>query len=318
MLHIIANPASQSGTGKYRIKELMRRLKKEKIKSILHLTAYKGHTRDLIQSLQLSSKDRLLLVGGDGSINELVNALDLPCPVSLLFYPSGSGNDFARGMKISHDINDLLPLLQDSDRFSASKTDIGQISSYSVDTHYFPPLKGHRFAVSCGFGMDAAICHGLETGKLKGICNRLHIGKVSYLIVGVKILLQTGKNKRAKISINADGKTMDFKNTAFVSVHNLPYEGGGFPFAPDASATDGYLDVCIVHVPSRILMIPLLVASLLDGKHTKFRRCVKVLRCKSITVTADRPMPLHTDGEVVLGQIGFTATAEAGVINCIH
>lgn len=318
MLHIIANPASQSGSSSLRIRKLLKHLKKEGINAALHTTTHRGHAGELVKSLQLTEKDRLLLVGGDGSMNELINGMEIPYRVPLLLYPSGSGNDFARGMKISHNPDDLIARLKQNNGSAGTavseKIDLGEVTSISADDSYFPPRKGHRFAVSCGFGLDAMICHYLETGNLKSICNRLHIGKLSYLIVGIKTLVLNNRAKRADITVDADGRTLHFKKTVFVAVHNLPYEGGGFPFAPKASPKDGFLDVCIVHVPTRLHTLPLLVACLLGGRHTLFKRYVTSLQCRSITVKADRPMALHTDGEVILGQTGFTAKALENVI----
>lgn len=315
MLHIIANPASQSGSSTQRIRELMKRLKKEKIEAVLHMTTHRGHAGELVKSLQLTDKDCLLIVGGDGSMNELINGMHLPYTTPVLLYPSGSGNDFARGMKISHDLDDLISCLKKVSNSAPVKLDLGEVTSTSADDTCFPPRKCHRFAVSCGFGMDARICYELETGRLKAICNRLHIGKVSYLIIGIKTLLKTSRAKRANIRVEADGQTLHFKRTVFTAVQNLPFEGGGFPFAPEASPSDGYLDVCIVHVPTRFHMIPLLIACLAGGHHTKFRKHVTMLRCKTITVKADRPMALHTDGEVILAQTGFTARVQEGAIS---
>lgn len=315
MLHIIANPASQSGIGKQRIKDLIRQLEKENLSPTLHLTTHKGHAGELARKLQLTEEDQLVIVGGDGSINEMINGLELPYPASVILCPSGSGNDFARGMKISHDQKDLIRILKESAPDHTQKIDLGEVTSTSVDDSYFPPLQNHRFAVTCGFGMDAAICHNMEQGKLKSFFNRIHMGKLSYLIVGLQTLFATGRSKRPNLQIEADGKKLQIRQAVFVSVHNLPYEGGGFCFAPDASPEDGLLNVCIVHVPNRLLMIPLLIACLLGGKHTRFTWWVKTLRCRSLRVHADRPMPLHTDGEVISGQTGFTAKALNSVIS---
>lgn len=315
MLHIIANPACRSGIGKRRIKELMQHLQKENIPATIHLTTHKGHAGELARKLGLTEQDQLILAGGDGSLNELIGGLPLPCRTPFLLYPSGSGNDFARGMQISHDPEDLVSVLKHASNKTLQQIDLGEVTSTSADAAFFPPLTSHRFGVTCGFGMDAAICHNMEQGRLKSICNRLHIGKLSYLLVGIQTLLSTSKKKRPDLTVNADGKILNIRQAVFVSVHNLPYEGGGFCFAPAASPADGLLDVCIVHVPTRLLMIPLLVACIFGGRHTKFKPWVQTLKCHSITVTADRPMPLHTDGEVILGQTGFTAKALKGVIS---
>ncbi|MDO4491038.1 MAG: diacylglycerol kinase family protein [Lachnospiraceae bacterium] len=316
MLHILANPSAQSGAGKHRINTFIQKLKTEKIDAVLHSALQPDDTSNLLKSLHLTEQDHLLVIGGDGTVNNLVNNLELPFQVPVMLLPCGSGNDFARGIGLDKDTEKLIAHLKsDNHPDNILNLDLGQISSTSADAAYFPPLINKRFAVSCGFGLDAATCRALEQGKLKAICNKLHIGKLSYLLVGLKTISQMSSARRATITVTTDGNPVTFKKTAFVSVQNLRFEGGGFPFTPDASPTDGLLDVCIVHVPSRLHTLPLLIACLLGGKHTVFRRYVKILRCKSVTVTSDRPLPLHTDGEVINAQMGFTASVLERVLN---
>ena len=94
--------------------------------------------------------------------------------------------------------------------------------------------------------------------------------------------------------VGPDGKKV-FEHTYFAAFMNLPYEGGGFRFCPAASADDGLLDIIVMYgvsMPKRIFL--LLLA--LFGKHAALKGA-EIHRCREVSVSMDRPLPLHTDGE---------------------
>ena len=93
----------------------------------------------------------------------------------------------------------------------------------------------------------------------------------------------------------ADGTVRTFERAYFAAFMNLPYEGGGFKFCPEASPADGEMDVIIVHgLP--VVKILCLLPLAFWGKHTGFKG-VTLIRCKEIQVRTEKPLPLHTDGE---------------------
>ena len=92
-----------------------------------------------------------------------------------------------------------------------------------------------------------------------------------------------------------DGSMKVFERTYFAAFMNLPYEGGGFKFCPDASGSDGFLDIMVVSDLSKLKILCLLPTAF-SGKHTRFKG-VTILKCRSVKVVTDRALPLHTDGE---------------------
>lgn len=297
MIHIIANPLAQSGAIRPVIARLTSALEELSLPYDLHLTEYAGHAGVLASELPLASEDRLVLLGGDGSIDEVVGGLPLPAPCPVLLLPAGTGNDFARGLRLDRSFETLLDLLK-TEAAPMEILDLGQAAFINSDG----TTMKKNFAVSCGLGMDAAVCVVLRNSPIKTLCNRLHVGKLSYIIHGIQVLLATSHKKRTNLRLILDDDKMHtYTNTAFISIHNTPYEGGGFPFAPKASPSDGLLSVCIVTVPNRLLLIPVLLASLAGGKHTLFAPFVHMHTCSTLKMVSDRPLPFHTDGEVTEG-----------------
>ena len=81
---------------------------------------------------------------------------------------------------------------------------------------------------------------------------------------------------------------------------NLPYEGGGFRFAPEASVTDGCIDIVIAHHMSPLKAVWLLPRAFF-GKHTGAKE-ITIIRSPSVSVEAQRSLPIHTDGEAAFSR----------------
>ncbi|MCD8077772.1 MAG: hypothetical protein LUE63_05260 [Lachnospiraceae bacterium] len=317
MLHIIANP--YSGHGALTTAEFCRRLQSASIPYCLHTTGGKNHARTLAASLDLHEEDLLLLIGGDGSLNDTVNGFPPEQVPTLLLLPTGSGNDFARGLRMKRSMSSLLSLLRNAGHLTPCDLDCGEIRILNRQGSPVRPTgrepKPRRFLVSCGMGYDAGVCHAINTSPLKMLCNRLHLGKAAYLILGIR---QIFRYQRASIELTLDrGKPEIYENVAFLSFHNLPCEGGGFPFAPRASARDGKLDLCLVTAKNRLTFTLTLAACLLSGKHS-FLPNTRVVSCREAHVRSSTPLPFHTDGEVTLQVTEFSVRCLARRIPLLY
>lgn len=297
MLHILSNP--QSGSGRIRTYALCHQLDAAGVPYQLHTTSEEAALQRTLPAWGLTKHDSVLLVGGDGSLNQLINLLPAADTPALLLLPSGSGNDFARGMGMKRSEKAALSLLTQSPALAPILLDSGEITSINGR----PAVR--RFAVSCGIGYDAGVCHAIDTGRLKGFLNHFHLGKLAYLLHGVQGIF---RYKRASGSLTLDqSRTVTFTNLAFLSCHNLPYEGGGFGFAPGASPRDGELTLCLITARSRLTFALTLLASI-PGWHVHLPN-VHLYTCREAEVSADTPLPFHTDGEVRTGVTGFTLRA---------
>jgi len=293
MLHLIANPYSQSGHYQKSVEDFANQLSSHSIDHVLHLTEYPGHAQIIASELALSADDRLMIIGGDGSINDTINGLSLPCACPVYLLPAGTGNDFARGLKLNRDRNTLIRLLE-SERSNHQPLDLGQVRFFSTDGE----ITRKRFAVSCGMGFDAAVCGSLLNSPMKSLCNSVGLGKLSYVVHGIQELFKTSRKKRTGLKLVLDNSDpIILRNVAFISCHNTVYEGGGFPFSPMADPSDGLLSLCVVMVPNRLMMIPILLASLMGGKHIHMKSFVQTYEAASIKILSSKPVWLHTDGE---------------------
>src|SRR5699024_6389910 len=218
----------------------------------------------------------------DGTLNEVINGLKDPARRTLAYIPTGSGNDFARGMGMKTDFSRGIPPLFRSG--TIRRLDICQCQTDRISK---------RFVISSGLGFDAAICHEALHSPLKKALNKIRAGKLTYTFLALRQLISFHPFCLQLITDN--GRKRTFENVYFIAAMNLKYEGGGFQFCPQASADDGYLDLFLIHGMSK-LKILLLLPTAFFGLHTRFKG-VEIIRCQKAEFLADRPLPVHIDGE---------------------
>ena len=295
MYRFIVNPHSRSGKAAEIWEKLKKHLEEKQIAFDFALTERAGHatllTREAMEAFRAAGTDplqnRLVLLGGDGTLNEALNGMNFQVPFSLGYIPTGSGCDFARGMGLPTEPEQALQAILQAD--SIRLLDCG-----CVDTGDGP----RRFAVSCGVGYDAAVCHQSFDDPSKEFFNRIHMGKLSYLWIGLQQIIRLHPaDGRLKVQL-PEGKTeeLELKDIGFVSAHIQPYEGGGFKFAPKADPADGLLDVCAVTESSSGRIVRPLLASIFE-KHLSCRG-VHYFQCREAELTLKAPLPGHADGEL--------------------
>lgn len=285
MYDFIINPAARSGMGKRTWKKVKKILLKHQIDFREFYTKGAGDAGRIAAKVTSGSMPvHLVLIGGDGTLHEMVSGIKNWQHVSVGYIPVGSGNDFARGMGWKRS-----PVRQAENILRPGET-------WNMDCGKVKTERGEgRFMVSAGIGYDAGICWRVNHSRLKTVLNHMRIGKLTYLLLGAwEILLSKGF--RGELELDGCRKVF-LRDILFCSVHNLPYEGGGVPFCPKADPMDGKMDVCVVsRVPKRKL--PVLLLQALKGQHIKYRG-VHVYRCKEIKIHARTPQYFHMDGEVI-------------------
>lgn len=285
MIYFIVNKHSRSGKGAEIWKEIENRLKERQITYKAFATEYAGHARLLaIEITQRKDEEiKLFVLGGDGTVNEAINGIVNFEKVKLGIIPTGSGNDLARGLGITKSPVEQLDALLDSEEEVLH--DLGRVTwNQGADTRLF--------AISSGIGMDAIVCKKALTSKLKKVLNKLHLGKLTYILITIHTLFSM---RTADATGEADGKALFFSKLIFTAAMNFKAEGGGVPMAPRASATDGKLSVCSVHgIPKALTFfaLPFLVAA----KHEKLKG-FEIVDCDRFQLNLSEPFVLHTDGE---------------------
>lgn len=285
----IVNPKARSGNGELIWRRLEPELKKRRLTYRVHMTGQQGHARIIAEELTADGGERTLVVlGGDGTVNEVINGICHPQKITLGYIPIGSSNDFARGLGLPNDPKLALDIVLGCRRLV--HMDIGELSFENGSGNVW---KTRRFLVSAGMGFDAAVCHEVSVSRMKVFLNRLGLGKLSYAAVALHRLV---KDRPEQVVLTLpDGEKKVFDKTYFAAFMNLGYEGGGFHFCPEASPEDGALDVILAHglsLPKILFLLPLAFG----GKHVGFKG-IDIIRCESVRLEARNPLLLHTDGE---------------------
>ena len=231
----IINPNSRSQRGRAIWGRGTKRIRKESDKIMRFILTERRKNATAIAAMLTADQEEktLVVLGGDGTVNEVLNGIQNFENVVLGYIPTGSSNDFARGMKIPKDPVKALYLVLHPQ--AIQKMDIGVVD-YGE--------KSRRFAVSAGIGFDAIICHQASVSKLKAALNKIRLGKLTYAGIAIDRLIKDD-TVRAEIELDK-GEMQVFRDTYFVAVQNQPYEGGGFKFCPEADPGDRKLDVIVV------------------------------------------------------------------------
>ncbi|MCR4597404.1 MAG: YegS/Rv2252/BmrU family lipid kinase [Acetatifactor sp.] len=284
-LVILINPSASSGRGLRIWKKVKKELDARGVPYRKHVLKAPGEATLLVRDLtkDLQEDCHLLVLGGDGTLNEVLNGIRDFQHTILSCLQTGSGNDFARNVGVEKDVKKALDQLFDHPMEAA--LDYGEIHA---DDH-----PARKFLISCGCGYDADICEEVSRSKLKKVLNKVGLGKLVYVMIGVKQIF-TRTDANAKLYL--DGKEeIDVPHLFFLVGMNHPKEGGGVPFCPDADATDGIMDLCLVrNMPKWKLMLGVILVYF--KKHLIFKN-ITCHACKTMRLVCDKPQWVHLDGE---------------------
>lgn len=276
---LIANPAAQNGNGARAIDQVLPQLREALGESsvVLAKTVGPHHATDLAKRAE--GVDTVVALGGDGVIHEIANGLmqrDSDQRPTLGAIPVGSGNDFARSLGVSSDIERACGQLLGG---LPSPIDVGHVN-------------GRWYVETLSFGLDAAIAlDTVERRKRSG-----KSGTALYMESGFDQLLNHLDSYGYTASFDG-GEPVSAQSITF-AVQNGPYYGGGFRICPDAKLDDGALDVCIAHPPIGVAKAVYMFLRAKNGGHTGFRN-IESLRCSAAHIEFDRQPPAQVDGEKI-------------------
>lgn len=286
MYHFIINPHSCTGKGLSIWRKVETELARLSVPYKSYLTTYPGHGRELATSICQENTGiiKLVILGGDGTINEVFNGIPDISKVELGYIPSGSSNDFGRSMGLSKDpLENLSSILKST---GIRKMDYGLITNRNNKLH-------NRFLVSAGVGYDASVCRVALRSNLKKYLNAIKLGKLTYILLAIRQLLAWPLMEG---EVSVDGKPfLPYTKLLLVTSMIQKYEGGGMKMAPKADPNDGLLSVCLVHGLSKYRLL-FLLPTLLIGKHTGFKG-VEAFNCSELVIRFKTPQVLHCDGE---------------------
>ena len=224
----------------------------------------------------------IIAVGGDGTVHEIVNGLRENSKIYFGLLPVGSGNDFARSLRLSKDIKTNLDLILNS--YSCVK----MVNITEVDiTNRSSSVLHKTFVInSLGVGFDALVAEVNQT-------NKIFSGLLSY-ILSVIYSISNYKPIDAEIQIN-DKSIQGLK--LLISVGNGKTSGGGFFLNPDAEIDDNLLDICIIDSLTKFNIVRHLPKALTNK--IKNVKEVSLQRFTIANIYLKKPFIVHADGEII-------------------
>ncbi len=288
MYHFIVNPNARSGLGKKIWKDLEQALRSKKIEYKVYYTKYQKQATAIAKEITSDGEEHIVVaLGGDGTVNEVVNGIVNYDKTIFGYIPIGSSNDFARGLELPTDPQEALENILKCPNLHPMN--IGEI-------HYKD--KKRRFAVSCGVGFDADICHEEVVSHVKKFLNKLKLGKLTYVMIALHRLFMTTPCD-VKVILD-DKKELTFPKTYFVALMNNRYEGGGAKFCPKADNSDDKIDFAVAYNMPKLKVLALFPTAFM-GLHVHFKG-VYIGKAAKIEIQAKKALPIHTDGEPIFLQ----------------
>lgn len=299
---LIVNPSAGKGWNSKISTETERVLLNNNIDFKLVYTDKKGHAADLAADFILQGTRKIIVAGGDGTINEVVNGIFRQKIVSakdilLAVIPVGTGNDWIKTYNIPENITKAVSLIKEG---KTVIQDAGVITFYENNAE-----KKRYFINNAGVGFDAFVVEQTNKQKEKGSSNsRL------YLLFLLRYLLNY-KNKKCKIVVDDtlyEGKILS------ICTGIGKYNGGGMIPLPDSVIDDGLFDVSVFTDISKFEVM-LNIKKLYNGSLYKFNK-IKKFQGKKVTIEFDEPCLIEADGEI-FGRGPFTLENIPGSIRVI-
>ena len=279
---VLFNPNAGNGTGAAEAEKLRDILKGDEL-TFTDITSLNGYAEFLAD---LSDDERLVLAGGDGTLNRFINETDgLDVGRDVYYFAAGSGNDFA------HDLGkakDDAPFV---------------ITEYLKD---LPTVtvkgKAYKFLNGVGYGIDGYCC---EVGdKQRETSDK----PVNYTAIAIKGLLFHFKPCNAKITV--DGVEHTYNKVWLAPTMNGRFYGGGMMPTPDQDRLGKDKTVsCMVFYGSGKLKSLAVFPSIFKGEHVKHKEMIEILTGHDIKVEFDQPTALQIDGETILGVTEYEAVS---------
>jgi len=243
-------------------------LKENDINSKSCFTEGPGHAITLAKDAVAESVDLVVVIGGDGTINEVINGL-ATTNIPLGIIPMGTANVFSLEFNIPSNIEEACKKIVNG---NCQKIDLGRVGK-------------RYFGCMAGVGFDAFVIK-----KTDRVLKRV-LGALSYILVAIKEFISY---RFRPIILKIDDESKSRKGY-FVIVGNTKYYGGQFFATPQADPLDGYLDVCIFRYKN-------IVSALVYIFNMKFGKIMSNLstdyfKAKKISISKKGKHSIHVDGE---------------------
>jgi diacylglycerol kinase (ATP) len=279
-IRLIFNPHADRGRA-WKLANLLQSLFERLGNASWASSEYPGHSTQLAVEAAKEGVEVVAALGGDGTVHEVVNGLmqfDRSKRPLLGIIPLGSGNDFASTIGVENEPEkSAIRLYQGVQK----QVDIGVVTDETGKKEFWDN--------TIGVGFDAsATIHARQITRLQGF--------PMYLWAVIRTILRNHDSAHMTIETETEMYEGEMIMVAFC---NGPREGGGFHVAPDAVTDDGVLNFAYIEKVSRLMMFRIL-PEVMRGTHERFRQ-VRLGEARKTILKFDRPMAIHTDGEIFAG-----------------
>lgn len=269
MYHVIFNPVAGKKKATKNLRVVERILTERGLAYELHQSCDVHDAETIARRLTEAGETELIVLGGDGTLNEVLNGLHDPSVCTIGLIPSGTGNDFAERRGIPLDAEKAMQRILDGE---AEEVDYIDVS-------------GTRCMNVAGLGIDVDVLERCQRGKLKG--------KIKYLMSLIKSLFAF---KGCRVKIVSEGRE-ETHDVLICAACNGSQFGGGIKICPCAKENDGQMDVVVVDCIGGVWKIVLAFIQLMKGKVIEYP-LTTYFRCDSVEFLPEKDCPIQLDGEL--------------------
>jgi len=285
---LIINLTAGGGKPRAHLKTIFKYLKENGFNFKVSYTSHHGEAIELARKAADKGMDLIVSIGGDGTVNEIVNGImKSKNDPSLGIIPLGWANDFIKSTDIPFDIIGACKILI---KGKTKKIDIGAVNGQIY------------FANVCGVGFDAEVAHLANQLKNRHP-NWNSLSAFVYVFATVKKLLSPFSCHNVKIKF--DGQEIHSK-VLFIAISNGKIYGGRFKITPEAILDDGLLEICLVEEMGRFKYLSI-IPKVFKGTHKSIKG-IHFYKAKEVIIQFSEPVLAQVSGEVIEGQKEFTIT----------
>ncbi len=300
---VILNPHAGGGKGAHDQKKIEQLLHQNQLNFQLSISQYPGHAIQLAKELISGGSSHIIVAGGDGTLNEIVNGIFLAedtkyQEITIGMLPVGTGNDWIKTFGIPDHYQKAIDIIREN------KTVLQDVGEISCKMH--GKITNRYFVNIAGFGFDALVARNANILKFKGITGiRVYIQS---------LLLGYLRYQSKPVRITIDGIPMEVSLFS-ASIGLGKFNGGGMMQVPEANPLQGLFHITVIRKIG-IWGILTNFKGLYSGKFISDKR-VSTHVGKEIVLGADFPLPGESDGET-LGNGSFEVRIIAHRLRVIY
>tara|TARA_B100000459_G_scaffold144867_1_gene108349 strand:+ start:1592 stop:2656 length:1065 start_codon:yes stop_codon:yes gene_type:complete len=282
-IHLLVNPFSGKKKGKDIGEQVKLQLEKEGKNVDIYFSDYSGHLIEIAQGIDASADDIFAVVGGDGSLSEVITGRMKAHPNGggvFALIPAGTGNSMAHDLRL----NSTEQAVQCIIRGARQNLDLAKVEMVSglPGSENGQTVRYSHNLVTWGLGVDSTI----KAEKMRWM------GPMRY---DVGILMAIMANNRRQATLTIDDIQMEDDYTLFL-IQNSQTGGSMLPLAPGASLDDGMMDIGILKKMTRRDVLKAFGMLKKEGRHV-FHPRVDYHRFKTLSITTPAPAAINVDGE---------------------